>query len=59
MVFYVAKTIQAIGLAGVTYAFVIGVTQDHSMGRELKLMGIGAAIFYAARLLERWGAAEG
>ena len=53
LMFYVAKLIQALGFVDVTYALFVGFTEDHSMGRELKLMMIGAAIFYLGRLLER------
>jgi hypothetical protein len=51
--FYLAKLIQALGFADVTYALFVGLTQEHSMGRELTLMLVGAVIFYAGRLLER------
>ena len=50
--FYLAKLIQALGFADVTYALFVGFTEDHSMGRELGLMAIGAAIFYLGRFLE-------
>ena len=50
--FYLAKLIQAIGFADVSYALFVGFTEDHSMGRELTLMMIGAAIFYVGRFLE-------
>jgi hypothetical protein len=56
--FYLAKLLQAFGFADVTYALVVGFTQEHSMGRELKLMAIGAVIFYLGRVLERRAAAE-
>ncbi|MFI5365331.1 MAG: hypothetical protein ACHQ4J_06875 [Candidatus Binatia bacterium] len=51
--FYLAKLIQALGFADVTYALFVGFTEEHGMGREMELMIIGAAIFYAGRLLER------
>ena len=51
--FYLAKLIQAIGFADVSYALFVGFTQEHSMGRELTLMMVGAAIFGVGRLLER------
>lgn len=50
--FYVAKLIQAFGFADVTYALFVGFTEEHSMGRELTLMMIGAVIFLVGRLLE-------
>ena len=51
--FYLAKLIQALGFADVSYALFVGLTEEHSMGRELKLMVVGAAIFYLGRVLER------
>jgi hypothetical protein len=51
--FYLAKLIQALGFADVSYALFVGFTEEHGMGRELKLMVIGVAIFYVGRLLER------
>jgi hypothetical protein len=51
--FYLAKVIQAFGFADVSYALFVGFTQEHSMGREMELMMIGAVIFFAGRLLER------
>jgi len=51
--FYAAKVIQALGFADVGYALFVGFTEDHSMGRELMLAAIGAAIFSVGRFLER------
>jgi hypothetical protein len=56
--FYLAKVIQALGFADVTYALFVGLTEENGMGRELKLMVVGAAIFYLGRLLERHASAE-
>ena len=50
--FYVAKVIEAFGVVCVSYALFVGFTEDHSMGNELKLMMIGAAIFGVGRVLE-------
>ncbi len=55
--FYLAKLIQAFGFADVSYALFVGLAEEHSMGRELKLMAVGAVIFYLGRLLERKAAA--
>jgi hypothetical protein len=52
-VFYLAKCVQALGFADVSYALFVGLTEEHGMGRELKLMVVGAAIFYLGRFLER------
>jgi hypothetical protein len=51
--FYLAKIVQAIGVADVGFALYVGLTEPHGMARELRLMGFGLAIFYAGRLLER------
>jgi hypothetical protein len=51
--FYVAKLIQALGVVYVSYAMFVGFTQENSMGPELKLMMIGAAVFLVGRLVER------
>ena len=51
--FYAAKLIQAFGFADVSYALFVGFTEEHSMGRELELMLIGAVIFFVGRMLER------
>ena len=55
--FYLAKLIQAFGFADVSYALFVGFTEEHGMGRELKLMVVGAVIFYLGRVLERWASA--
>lgn len=55
--FYVAKLIQALGVAQVTVALVIGLSQEDSLTRELELMVVGAVIFYLGRLVERWASA--
>ena len=57
MVFYLAKLLELIGFAHVGYALFIGVTQEHSMGPELKLLMLGALLFSIGRLLERKAAA--
>jgi hypothetical protein len=51
--FYLAKVIQALGFADVSYALYVGLTEEHGMGRELELMCIGAVVFYIGRFLER------
>lgn len=51
--FYVAKTLQALGLADVGYALFIGVVKDFSMAEEIVLTVIGLGIFALGRALER------
>ena len=57
--FFLAKVIQALGVADVGYALFVGVTEEHSMGRELYLMMLGFAIFSLGRLVERWASSRG
>ena len=52
MMFYLAKTLQALGIADVGYALFVGLTEEKSMGKELWLLGIGVVVFYLGRFLE-------
>jgi len=54
MLFYLAKFLQAFGLADVGYALFVGLTEEKSMGKELWLLGIGTGVFYLGRYLENW-----
>lgn len=57
--FFVAKLVQAIGVADVGYALFVGLTEANSMTRELYLMGVGLGIFYVGRFLERRASGQG
>ena len=57
--FYLAKAIQALGFADVGYALYVGVTEEHAMGREVRLLLMGIGVFYLGRLLERRASAQG
>ena len=52
MVFYFAKLLELIGFAHVGYALFVGLTQENSMGPEMKLLMLGAVLFALGRLLE-------
>ncbi len=52
MMFYLAKILQALGIADVGYALFVGLTEEKSMGKELWLLGIGVVVFYLGRFLE-------
>jgi len=52
MAFYLAKILQAFGFADVGYALLVGVTEEHGMGKELLLLGIGVVVFSLGRYLE-------
>ena len=51
--FYVAKILQALGLADVGYALFVGITENFSMAEEIVLALIGLGVFSLGRALER------
>jgi hypothetical protein len=51
--FYVAKILQALGLADIGYALFVGVMRNSSMAEEIVLTLIGLGIFSLGRALER------
>ena len=51
--FYVAKILQAIGIADVGYALFVGIIRDSSMAEEIVLTMIGVGLFAMGRTLER------
>jgi hypothetical protein len=51
--FYVAKILQAVGIADVGYALFVGVLRDSSMAQEIILTLIGLGVFTLGRVLER------
>jgi hypothetical protein len=57
--FFLAKVIQALGVADVGYALYVGLTEEHGMGRELMLMLIGFAVFSLGRVVERRASPQG
>ena len=57
--FFLAKVIQALGVADVGYALFVGLSEEHGMGRELMLMLIGFAVFSLGRVVERRASPQG
>ena len=57
--FFLAKVIQALGVADVGYALFVSLTEEHGMGRELMLMLIGFAVFSLGRVVERRASPQG
>ena len=57
MAFYFAKLLQLVGFAHVGYALFVGLTEANAMSAELRLLMLGAVIFYLGRVLERRAAA--
>jgi len=51
--FYVAKILQALGLADIGYALFVGIMGNSSMAEEIVLTLIGLAVFSLGRALER------
>jgi hypothetical protein len=53
LLFYVAKILEAIGIADVAYALFVGMMRDYSMTQEIVLTIIGLGVFSLGRVLER------
>jgi hypothetical protein len=53
LMFYVAKILQALGLADVGYALFVGITKNFSMAEEIVLALIGLGVFSLGRMIER------
>jgi hypothetical protein len=51
--FYVAKILQALGLADIGYALFVGILKNASMAEEIVLTLIGLGVFFVGRALER------
>lgn len=51
--FYVAKVLQALGLADIGYALYVGIMKNSSMAEEIVLTLIGVGVFSLGRALER------
>ena len=50
--FYVAKILQALGLADIGYALFVGIMGNSSMAEEIVLTLIGLGVFSLGRALE-------
>jgi hypothetical protein len=50
--FYVAKILQALGLADIGYALFVGIMRNSSMAEEIVLTLIGLGVFSLGRALE-------
>ncbi len=51
--FYLAKVLQAVGIADVGYALFVGIMQNYPMAEEIVLTLIGVGVFSLGRVLER------
>ncbi|MFQ5989481.1 MAG: hypothetical protein ACE5K9_06165 [Candidatus Methylomirabilales bacterium] len=53
--YYLGRGLQVFGMGNLMVALYIGVSQEHGMGPEMILLGIGVLAFLLGRLLEsRW-----
>lgn len=57
--FFLAKLVQAVGVVAVSYALYVGVTDEHGMAQELRLLAIGLAVFYVGRFFESRASSRG
>jgi hypothetical protein len=54
--YYLGRGLQVLGMANLMVALYVGMSEEHGMGPELLLLGIGAIIFLLGRLIQgRWG----
>jgi hypothetical protein len=53
-VFILAKALEAIGCVDVLFGLYIGITQEHGMGREFEITGIGILVFTIGYAIERF-----
>jgi hypothetical protein len=51
-VYYLSKTLQAIGMVNLMVALYTGVTMEHGMSIEYALLAAGALLFLLGRYLE-------
>jgi hypothetical protein len=49
------RGLQVLGMGNLVVALFVGMTEEHGMGPELVLLGIGALLFLLGRFLERRG----
>lgn len=50
--YYVGRGLQVLGMANLVVALFVGLTEEHGMGPELLLLGIGALLFMVGYLLQ-------
>lgn len=50
--YYLGRGLQVLGMANLGVALFVGLTEEHGMGPELLLLGIGAVLFMAGRFLQ-------
>lgn len=53
--YILGRSLQILGMGNLVVALFVGVTEEHGMGPEMVLLGIGTLLFLLGRLLERRG----
>ncbi len=52
--FFLAKVLEAIGCVDVLFGLYIGMTQEHGMGKEFEIAGVGILVFALGYVIERF-----
>ena len=52
LMYYLGRGLQVLGMANLGVALFVGFTEEHGMGPELLLLGIGAVLFMVGRFLQ-------
>ena len=52
--FFLAKTLEAIGCVDVLFGLYAGITEVHGMGREFEITGVGILVFVVGMAIERY-----
>jgi hypothetical protein len=50
--YYLGRGLQVLGMANLVVALFVGLTEEHGMGPEMLLLGIGAVLFMVGWLLQ-------
>ncbi|MEE8326417.1 MAG: hypothetical protein V3W10_02715 [candidate division NC10 bacterium] len=53
--YYLGRGLQVLGMANLMVALYVGMSEEHGMGPELLLLGIGAIFFLLGRLIQGRG----
>jgi hypothetical protein len=53
-VFFLAKTLEAIGCVDVLFGLYVGISEPHGMGREFEITGVGILVFVVGMAIERY-----
>jgi hypothetical protein len=53
--YYLGRGLQVLGMANLMVGFYVGMSEEHGMGPELLLLGIGVIFFLLGRLIQRRG----